>query len=278
MEGALLVIIWRLIMMNLKFNLQFFGGGSSTTRIPKRDPEPSELTNLRNALYSKILPTVENYDANAWTKAQQTANKALDMQQNLLQQATNATNNLQSSLNQNQNQIQQSINGNQNLLNEMLGVVRSGNVPSTLTNNLNASVNKELQGSMGNMLNSLANRGVVNSSITQKGINNLSQQAADAFNRNYLSAFNSVLSGYGQGLQAAQGNTAMMLEANNAQNSLASQIPAMLLQVANQYGSIPTQAYQGAGAALSPAYNMWQTWQQSYDNSDPYDTIVKQGK
>lgn len=264
--------------MSLKFNLQFFGSSSSTQRIPKRDPEPEELTNLRNALYNKLLPTVENYDVNSWNNALNTANKALNQQNELLTQATDATKNLTNSFNQNQAQVQQSIRGNEDLLNEMLGVVRSGNIPNTLTNNLNASVNKGLQTSMGGILNNLANRGVVNSSITQKGISDLSQQAADAFNRNYLSAYNSVLSGYGQGLQAAQNNTSTRLQANNANNTLAAQIPAMLLNVASQYGAIPSQAYQNVGAALAPAYNMWQAWQTSYDNSDPYDTVVKQGK
>lgn len=37
--------------MNLKFDLQFFGGTKQNVqRIAKRDPEPEALTNLRNNL------------------------------------------------------------------------------------------------------------------------------------------------------------------------------------------------------------------------------------
>lgn len=113
---------------------------------------------------------------------------------------------------------------------------------------------------MGNMLNGLANRGVVNSSITSQGVNNLSQAAADAYNRNYLNAFNSVINGYAQGLQGAQSNA------------------GTLMQGVNALGSIPGQAYEGATAPLMPGFNMWKAWQNSYDNREDFDTVVKQGK
>jgi hypothetical protein len=149
---------------------------------------------------------------------------------------------------------------NNDLLNELMGVVRSGNIPTEMTDRMNASVTKELQGGMGNMLNSLGNRGVLNSSITSQGTSRLGQQAADAYNKNYLNAYNSVLGGYGTALQGAQGNTNAMLSGAQA------------------YGQIPGLAYSGVGAQLMPAYNFWKDWQSSYDNREDYDTVVKQGK
>lgn len=229
--------------MNLKIDLQFFGGGgSSTQRIQKRDPEPTELTNLRSGIYGKIYPGLESYDANAFTQAQNTANNALQQQNNLL------------------SQIPSALNQNNALANEIANVARTGNIPTALSERMNASVNQGLQNSMGSMLNNLADRGVVNSSITSQGISRLGQQAADAFNQNYLSTYNSVLGGLGTALQGQQNNAGALLQGLNA------------------IGNIPSQAYEGAYAGLMPAFNFWNAWQGSYDNREDYDTIVKQGK
>ena len=113
---------------------------------------------------------------------------------------------------------------------------------------------------MGSLLNNMSSRGVVNSSITGQGISRLGQQAADAYNRNYLNAFNSVLSGQAQALQGSQNNTASLLSALGTTAQL------------------PSQAYEGAAAGLMPAYNFWKALQSSYDNREDYDTIVQQGK
>ena len=228
--------------MRQKFDIQFFGGGGSTQQIQKRNPEPEKLTNLRDTIYRAVLPGVEAYDPMSWQKAQQISNNAQQQQQALLGQYQNA------------------VGQNQNVLDEMLGVVRSGAVPSALTDAANASVNKGLKSGMGSMLNSLAGRGVVNSSITSKGINGLAQNAADAMITNYLNAFNSVINGYAQGLQGGQNNAAGLLGGVNA------------------LGNIPTQAYENATAQIMPAFNFWKAWQNSYDNREDYDTVVKQGK
>lgn len=228
--------------MKLKFDLQFFGGGGSTQQVQKRDPEPDELVNLRRGLYDKIYPGLESFSPDAFKQASDIANQALKQQSSLL------------------GQIPNTINQNNSILDEMLGVTRTGNIPSVLTNNMNAAVNKELQSSMENMLNNLSNRGVLNSSVTTKGTNSLAQAAADAFNRNYMNAYQTVLGGYGQALQGAQGNANAVLAGLNA------------------LGNIPNQAYEGAYAGLMPGFNMWKAWQNSYDSREDYDTIVKQGK
>jgi len=231
--------------MNLKrrFDIQFFGGGgSSTQKIQKRDPEPENLTNLRDSLYNAISPSIQLYDPSQWQKAQEISNNALEQQKNLL------------------GGLSGSIGKSRDILDEMMNVVRTGAVPTALTDAANASVMKGLNGSMGSMLNSLGNRGVVNSSITSKGINNLSQNAADAMNANYLNAYNSVINGYAHGLGGAQNNT------------------ASLINGANAAGNIPSQAYEGVSAGLMPAFNFWKAWQNSYDNREDYDTVVKQGK
>ena len=307
-------------MTKLRFNLQFFGsGGTSTQRIQKRDPEPEELVNLRKTLYDTILPTVENYDASAWQKATQQGDKltnqaismlnntqglqntANQLSTNAITQANKANGIADRAFSQQSTLLQQlpaSMGNNQTLLNELLSVVRSGNIPSALTENMNAAVNNELKSSMGNALSGLANRGVLNSSITSQGINNLSKAAANAFNQNYLSAFNSVLNGYSQGLQSSQNNTASLLSAINAIGNVPAQAYNVALGasgLANSAYQNLAQAYQNAGSifnlgsqaysnasngynALAPALSLWQGWQNSYDNREDYDTIVKQGK
>ena len=229
--------------MNLKFDLQFFGGGGSkTTTIPKRYPEPEGLTNLRNTLYEKIYPGLESFNSNSWGQAQNLLNQSQQQQQNLL------------------SQVPTNINRSNDILNKIVNVTETGEIPTGLANNLNSIVNKGLQNSMGNMLNSLGNRGVLNSSITGQGISRLGEQAADAYNKNYLTAFNTVLNGYNSALTGAQNNT------------------GQLLQTINALGTFPSQSYENAYAGIMPAYNMWRAWQNSYDNREDYDTIVQQGK
>ena len=215
-------------------------GGTKTTTVPTIGEMPEDLKNIRGQVYEKILPGIESYSADDWDIAKQTANRALSQQQQLL------------------SQIPSTLIQNSSIANEIASIARTGNIPSGLASNLNASVNQELQSSMGSMLNSLASRGVVNSSIMSQGVSDLSRQAADAYNRNYLTAYQAALSGVGSALQGQQGNTSALLSA------------------ANSLGNIPGQAYEGAAAQLMPAFNLWKAMQSSYDNTDTFDTIVSQ--
>lgn len=217
-------------------------GGSSTTTVPKRAPEPDELVDLRKGLYNKMYPGLQTFSISDWGKAKRTADEALQQQGSLLRQIPSA------------------LSQSNSLADEIANIARTGNIPSALTNSLNSSVNQELQSGMGSMLNSLASRGVVNSSITSQGVNDLSRQAADAYNRNYMTAYQSVLGGLGSAMQGQQANTGNLLSTINA------------------VSKIPEQAYEGVSAQLMPAFNLWKAWQNSYDNREDYDTIVKQGK
>lgn len=216
--------------------------GSSTKKeqIPTRGPEPEELKNIRTELYGKIMPGLQNFNTEDWNTARNTANHALQQQSQLL------------------SKIPDTVTQNADIANEIATLARTGNLPGGLAENLNASVNQELKSSMGTMLNNLASRGVVNSSIMSQGVNNLSQQAADAYNRNYMTAYQAALSGMNSALQGQQ---------NNA---------GALLSTANALGNIPSQAYEGAAAQIMPAYNMWKAMQNSYDNRQDFDTVVTQ--
>ena len=218
------------------------GSGGSTTTVPKRNPEPDELVSLRKGLFDKIVPGLQTFSVNEWNNARKTAQTAVEQQANLLKGVPN------------------SLNLNYTLGYELANAARSGNIPKTITDNLNSSVNQELRSGMGSMLNSLAGRGVINSSITSQGVNDLSRQAADAYNRNYINAYQSVLSGLSTALQGQQTNT------------------SNLLSTINSIGKIPEQAYEGVAAQIMPAFNFWKAWQNSYDGREDYDTVVQQGK
>ena len=221
--------------MNSKFNfdLQFFGGGGTDVQqYQTRDPLPDEVVNLRTQLYNKIMPGVESFSPTAWSKAQNISDNATQHFGNMV------------------NMIPNSFNRSSGILDNMTNLLQTGEVPTGITDKLNAGVNKSLQSSMGSMLNGLANRGVVNSSITSQGVNNLSQAAADAYNRNYMNTFNSILGGYGNALSGAQNNTTSLLNSINA------------------LGKVPSMAYEGAAAPLMPGYNFFKDWY-SLRNSEP---------
>lgn len=209
---------------------------------PRREDELPELTNLRNMLYGRTAESLQyGYNPNSWKNARNMADRAMNQQMSLIEQIPNT------------------LNQNSEIASEIAQIARTGNIPTGVQNRLNAATQEGLQKSMGTMLNDNANRGIINSSITSQGISNLSQQAADAYNRNYLTAYQAALSGLGEAMQGQQSNT----------NALVSGIGAL--------GQIPSQAYESAGASLTPAYNMWRTWQALHDNRVDYDYAVEGG-
>ena len=218
------------------------GSGGSSYQVRTRDPEPEYLGNMRSKLIDAVMPGLESFSANDWSNAKDTANQALGQQRELMSQLPGA------------------LNKSSGIADEIAQIARTGNIPSTVANNLNASVNKELQSGMGSMLNNMASRGVVNSSITGQAVNNLSSQAADAYNRNYLNAYNATINGLSAAMQGQQANT------------------GALMQGIAGLGALPGQAYEAAGAGINPAFNLYKFLQNSYDTRTDYDTIVEQGK
>ena len=289
--------------MRFPFDIQFFGGGGSSSRqYRKRDPEDPRLIDLRNQLLDAIMPGLQAYDPTSWERARERSEWAeklqeglgnrlpamLDQQQSMLNQipallgnapamvdkAMGLTDQIPGMINQATGMLQyapgmldmmtnlagqmpgmlarlpESLSKGETILDEMMGVVRSGEVPAALTDRMNQSVTKDLQSGMGSMLNSLGSRGVLNSSITSHGTSRLAQQAAEAYNKNYLNAFNSVINGYSQGLQGAQGNTANLLGGVNA---LGNGISALGSGV-NALGGL-ANTYIGGANALSSGAN-----------------------
>lgn len=267
------------------FDIQFFGGRSKTRQVRKRDPNPwlEQIQAQLNNVFSATMPGSSQIyndvqDARAWADAAKRRQWGLmNAQQGMIDSWKDAYGQARGFL----NQLPGQMKGNQDLLNEMMGVVRSGNIPSGVADRLNAATRSGLQSSMGSMLNDMAGRGVLNSSIASRGISDLSGAAADAFNRNYLNAYNSVLGGYGQGLQHSQSQIGNTLAALGAANGMLGNVNSgigALTGAIGAYGQLPGQYYQNAFAPLMPAYNFWKDLGQMYYGHEDYDTVVKQGK
>jgi hypothetical protein len=145
--------------------------------------------------------------------------------------------------------------GNLQNANELLA---TGNIPAALEARFMDTINRGTKSGMGNLLNDMAKRGVVNSSITGQGIDQLSKNAAQAYNDNYLETFNSVLGGY-QGNAQTAGQTGKnladtYLNINNNLNSgaqtamgLADSLSGAGSQKMNDFTNLGN-AYQGAGS------------------------------
>jgi hypothetical protein len=175
-------------------------------------------------------------------------------------------------------------------------MMATGAVPSPIMEALQSTVNQGLKKSMGSSLNDLASRGVLNSSVTNKGMSDMSNAAGDALNRGYLDAFNSALAGYqgNAGTAATAGsqlvdstlkvnNNALGLGESLAKTGSMQTSDILNVLASNRadrdqlLGAVP-QYYQNVSAPLAQGYDYLQTMLQDHWNSDKKDTIVKQGK
>jgi hypothetical protein len=176
------------------------------------------------------------------------------------------------------------------------GMMASGEIPEAIAAALRAETDRGLKSSIGSSLASLASRGVLNSSVANKGLMDTAQAAGDAYNRNYLNAFNTALGGYQNNAGAAANAGASLTDTFLKMNSEALRQAESMANVGSQRTSDLLnvhganlaerqalmsdlgQYYQNAAAPMAPAYDFLQTMLQDHWNSDKKDTIVKSGK
>jgi hypothetical protein len=91
-------------------------------------------------------------------------------------------------------------------LGQAASMTSSGEIPKAFEDALMGTINRGLESSMGQMINDMAGRGVINSSVSTTGMNALGQQAANAYQDAYMENFMNLLGGI-QG-NAAQGTAA----------------------------------------------------------------------
>lgn len=163
--------------------------------------------------------------------------------------------------------------------NNTLGQLAGGNLPSQYQSNMEKSIASALTNTMGKTLSNLGNRGVVNSSVTTRSMDDISKNAADAVAKQYQQNINQVAGlaqqqlgnatnmannvgnvynqqydvlsrGLGQQAQIAQNRLDNLMNASNTNAGLYSGI----MDSAAQPIAIAASAQE---AAQQPAMNLW---------------------
>ena len=115
-----------------------------------------------------------------------------------------------------QNQINQAQNGYARLAN--------GQLPSAYVQNMSDAIKSGVQNAYGNLLNNSAKNGVLNSSVTTTGLNDISKNVSDTMAKSYLNNVQTLGNIYGNQINSA---TSGMTAAAAAQE--AAQQPALNL-------------------------------------------------
>lgn len=184
--------------MSFKFDLQEFGGGGSSTTVNESKYTPSE--------YELQLQKAQADYANAiapnslWLN--DTARKVLQDSLGTVQVDFNK-------LNQNaQSQISGAQQGYANLAN--------GQLPQSYIDNMTAAIQSGVKNSYGNLLNQSANNGVLNSSVTSAGMNDISKNAANAMAQQYNSNISQLSNLYNNQINSATAGTTAAAAAQEA--------------------------------------------------------------
>ena len=191
-------------MKKLKFNFQLFKGKGSTT-VQSYTPSAEE-----KALLNQQLKYQEAFYPNV-IRLNEDAGKLLWDSYGDVQADFNAANQA----------AQQQIGSGQGLINGLA----NGQLPDAYVQNMTDAVNSGVQNTVGNALNSLASRGVLNSSVTNQAMNDISKNVSNAMAENY-------------------GNNVQLVSGLGQQ------------QIANATAPIATMA-SAQEAAQQPALNLW---------------------
>ena len=186
-------------------------GSSSTYTVRKRDPDSENITALQNSLYQQFIPMAGQLGAD-YQAARENANKY-------------------------QQQYDDAYAGLQN-------ITETGALPSGLTDAMNGYITRSMNESLGTAMAQNAGKGVLNSSVTNRAINDISTSTADAFATNYADRFGAVSGNYGNLMSGAQAQQGQMFD-----------------NLSSQY---------------SPMMEFYNIVRQSEDLED-YDTVVEQG-
>jgi hypothetical protein len=135
----------------------------------------------------------------------------------------------------------------------------NGELPTSYATARQQALNSDLSGTIGSSISSLGSRGILNSSVTNNALNNISQNASDTLAKNYssdLSTEANLLNG-----QATQASNVLSNNATSQQNSYYQ--PTSLLSYASQMAT--------------PAQNMYNTMYNGRMNSGGTTTTQSSG-
>ena len=169
-------------------------------------------------------------------------------------------------------------NYTRDMLTSSKDLLTTGNVPETLMNNIRANLKTSMDKTIGTSINDMATRGIVNSSVTNRGLSDMSQAAGDALQRGYMDVFNSVLGGYNNSANtavgAATGFAKNLLEGVQARNDTSKTMIGLgdsyartgsmrvgdLLNTAAGFGNYSNQARMNADSLMGAGSNRIKDW------------------
>lgn len=186
------------------------GGSSHSEQVRNRDPYTPEMLAMDAALYNQFMPMYYSYGADL-TKANETYGQYGD-------------------------KYNEAYSGLQ-------GLTQTGQLPAGMSDAFDDYVRRETNRSLGTLMAENAGKGRLNSSITSKGINEISTSTADALAKNYMQMLG----------QASQNYGTLMGGALDAQSRI----------------------YDDLNNKYAGAFNYWQKRKESEDLPD-YDTVVYQ--
>lgn len=236
-------------MKKFYFDLQMFKGNGGSTTTYTMSPEERQLLVKQMSYLDKIYPNMvklnDRAGDNLW-------NSFADMQYDFDAANKNA-----------QQQISNAQQG--------LGNLAQGQLPQVYTNNMTAAVQSGVQNSLGKLLNDLGNKNVINSSLTNQGMNDISKNVANTmanqFNNNIQTLgnlYNDQISNAGQGITTAAGaqDAAINIPKQMWQLSLGldSANTGTLGSIAGKYGTTTQTQKTGGGGLGSFLGNAATAW------------------
>lgn len=125
------------------------------------------------------------------------------------------------------------------LVDDSLAGLQEGYLPARYQQNMEDSIRSALNRTIGQNVNSLGQRGVINSSVTTSALNDIERNAADAVAQQYLNNLNTV----GNFAQQRYGNA---MNTNNANASLAQQQLSNAMNANSTNAALAQQRYSNA--------------------------------
>lgn len=267
----------------LKFDLQLFGGGKKSkvksvdAKIPTATDEEKQLLTQQLAFLNQAQPIASNLltlGNNGVSQSYFTPDY-----QNLYNQAQAATTNNQNTVSGIQNQVQPAVNtandantgyinslgnassqyqeGNKYLdsayvkamqdnASNMSGLL-NGVLPSTYAENRQKALQSDLTNTVGNTLSGLASRGIINSSVANSALNDISKNASNTLASRYTSDMNTAAglanNAYNNQLNGLNGRASLLGDLYNTQASnIGQQAGLTASNLGNTMNGISTQS------------------------------------
>ena len=225
----------------MKINLQIFGGGSSSSTTSSYTPSEYELQLQRaQANYADAVAPNSLYLNDTARNVLQNSLGTVQVDYNNLN--NNAQNQINAA-NTNQSGIVPYLQSGIENINSRRADLANGVLPTNYTDNMSDAIRSGVNNTVGTAINSLGSRGVLNSSVTNRAMNDIENNVADTMAQSYNNNINT-LSGIYNNASSDLLNGSNV--ANNTYNN----------QISNATSGITTAA-AAQEAAQQPALNLW---------------------